>query len=71
MHGSLLFKDEWHFNENLISEMYLCHSNEEVGASAHSSDLLHDIWEEVQEEVDDIHPLAFLLAIHLALLTHL
>ena len=50
--------------------MYLCHSIEEVEAFGHSSGPLHDI--EVDQEAD-IHPLAFLLAIHLdlGLLTHL
>ena len=55
--------------------MYLYHSILEVGASDHSSDPLHDIEEEAQEEeVGDIHPLAFLLASHylvLGLSTHL
>jgi len=52
----------------------LYHSIGEVGAFDHSIDPLHDIEEEVQVDVEDIHPLAFLLAIHhlvLGLSTHL
>ena len=44
--------------------MHLYHSIGEVGAFDHSIDPLHDIEEEVQVDVEDIHPLAFLLAIH-------